>query len=102
MEVDAAMMFVGFLVAFVIIFLTKALSWVWLEPKRAERFLRRQGIKGNPYKLFFGDIKEINTMQHQAQSKPIHIDDDAATRLVPFQNQLVKVSGMLSNTTFNK
>ncbi|BAT89482.1 hypothetical protein LR48_Vigan08g023800 [Vigna angularis] len=94
MEVDAAtMMCVGILISFVIIFLTKALRWVWLEPKRAERFLRRQGIKGNPYKFFFGDMKAMGMMLHQAQSKPIQIDDDVASRLVPFQNQLVKECG---------
>jgi len=98
MEVDAAMkMFVGFLIAFVIIILTKLLSWVWLEPKSAERFLRRQGLKGNPYTLFFGDIKAITTMLHQARSKPIHIDDDVAPRLVPFPHRVVKVCGMPSN-----
>ncbi|KAL9298042.1 hypothetical protein ACSQ67_023938 [Phaseolus vulgaris] len=95
MEVDAAMMMmcVGFLIAFVIMFLTKALNWVWLEPKRAERFLRRQGLKGNPYTLFFGDIKAMSMMLHQAKSKPILINDDVAPRLAPFQNHLVKVSG---------
>ncbi|QCD87239.1 acyl-CoA oxidase [Vigna unguiculata] len=93
MEVDAAMMLVGFLVAFVIIFLTKALNWVWLVPKRAERFLRRQGMKGNPYKFFIGDMKAMGIILHQAQSKPIQIDDDVASRLVPFQNQLVKECG---------
>jgi len=98
MEVDAAMMMmcVGFLIAFVIMFLTKALNWVWLEPKRAERFLRRQGLKGNPYTLFFGDIKAMSMMLHQAKSKPILINDDVAPRLAPFQNHLVKVSGMPS------
>lgn len=101
MEVGAAtMMSVGILISFVIIFLTKALSWVWLEPKRAERFLRRQGIKGNPYNFFFGDMKVMGMMLHQAQSKPIQIDDDVACRLVPFQNQLVKECGMPSNNTF--
>jgi len=96
MEVDAAMMLVGFLVAFVIIFLTKALNWVWLVPKRAERFLRRQGMKGNPYKFFIGDMKAMGIILHQAQSKPIQIDDDVASRLVPFQNQLVKECGISS------
>ncbi|CAJ1978475.1 unnamed protein product [Sphenostylis stenocarpa] len=94
MEGDAAtMLCVGLLVAFVIVFLTKALRWVWLEPKSAERFLRRQGLKGNSYTLFFGDIKTMATMLREAKSKPLDINDDIAPRLGPFQHQLVKDCG---------
>ncbi|XP_027356819.1 cytochrome P450 CYP72A219-like [Abrus precatorius] len=94
MEVDAAtMMGVGICVAFVIILLTKALNWLWLEPKRAERFLREQGLKGNSYTLFFGDIKPMTTMLKTAKSKPININDDVVPRLTPFLHQLLKIYG---------
>ena len=90
MEVDATtMMFVGFCIAFVTILLTKALSWLWLEPKRAERYLRRQGLKGNSYTLFFGDIKAISTLIQKAKTKPLDINDDVTPRLVPFQHHLI-------------
>ncbi|KAK7313224.1 hypothetical protein VNO77_37775 [Canavalia gladiata] len=94
MEVEAAMMMcVGICIAFVIIFLTKAIKWLWVEPKRAERCLRKQGLKGNSYTLFFGDIKAISSMLHKAKSKPININDDVVPRLVPFQHQLLKNYG---------
>ncbi|KAK7405339.1 hypothetical protein VNO78_06582 [Psophocarpus tetragonolobus] len=94
MKIDATMMMgVGFCIAFVTILLTKALSWVWFEPKKAERCLRRQGLKGNSYTFFFGDVKAMSTLLHKAKSKPINIVDDVAPRLVPFQHQVVENYG---------
>ncbi|KAK7257107.1 hypothetical protein RIF29_30835 [Crotalaria pallida] len=84
---------VGFCIAFIIILVTKALNWLWLWPKRAERCLREQGLKGNSYKLLFGDAKALSMLLQKAVSKPININDDIVPRVIPFQHQLVKEYG---------
>ncbi|KAK7257108.1 hypothetical protein RIF29_30836 [Crotalaria pallida] len=85
---------VGFCIAFVVIILIrKALNWLWLSPKRLERCLREQGLKGNSYTLLFGDIKAISMSLQKATSKPININDDIVSRVLPFQHQLVQNYG---------
>nr|XP_023915634.1 cytochrome P450 CYP72A219-like [Quercus suber] len=35
------------------------LNWVWLRPKYLERCLRKQGLVGNSYRLFFSGTRRI-------------------------------------------
>ncbi|KAM7497796.1 hypothetical protein LguiA_022210 [Lonicera macranthoides] len=62
----------------------KVLNWVWFRPKKLERFLRQQGLKGNSYKVLFGDLKKISSMIKEAKSKPINISSDIAPRVMPW------------------
>ncbi|KAK7401718.1 hypothetical protein VNO78_13420 [Psophocarpus tetragonolobus] len=71
----------------------KVLNWVWLRPKRFERLLRQQGFKGNPYKLFLGDSKELLKMRNEALSKPINLSDDIVPRVVSFDQHIVNKYG---------
>ncbi|XP_027127196.1 cytochrome P450 CYP72A219-like [Coffea arabica] len=61
----------------------KVLSWVWFKPRKLEKHLKQQGFKGNPYKLFYGDFKEIGTLFQEAYSKPISLSDDIVPRVIP-------------------
>ncbi|KAK7257106.1 hypothetical protein RIF29_30834 [Crotalaria pallida] len=83
----------GFCISFVIILIRRALNWLWLSPKRLERCLREQGLKGNSYTLLFGDLKAFSNMLQKAASKPININDDIVPRVLPFQHQLVNNYG---------
>lgn len=65
------------------IFGWRILNWVWLRPRKLEKILRKQGFKGNPYKIFFGDIREVVKMLAEAKSKPIGLADDILPRVVP-------------------
>ncbi|KAF6176545.1 hypothetical protein GIB67_025730 [Kingdonia uniflora] len=40
---------------------------IWWTPKKLERALRKQGIEGPPFKLFFGNIKENFGMAKEAR-----------------------------------
>ncbi|PON69776.1 Cytochrome P450, E-class, group I [Parasponia andersonii] len=71
----------------------RALNWVWLRPKRLEKCLRQQGLKGTPYRFLYGDLKESYKMTKEARSKPINFSDDIATRVLPFVIQTVKNFG---------
>nr|AYU65305.1 root-preferentially expressed cytochrome P450 CYP-117747 [Atropa belladonna] len=70
------------------------LNWVWLRPKRLEKCLRRQGFRGNDYRLFYGDKKDMSKMIKEARnSKPISISDDILPRVIPHIFQTVKKYG---------
>ncbi|KAM5586465.1 cytochrome P450 72A397-like [Rosa sericea] len=71
------------------------LNWLWLKPKKLERCLREQGLKGNSYGLFYGDMKENSVMLTQAKSKPMNLSSshDIASRFIPFLDQTVKTYG---------
>ncbi|KAM5573281.1 cytochrome P450 CYP72A219-like [Rosa sericea] len=78
----------------------RVLNYVWLRPKKLERCLRKQGLKGNSYKLLIGDMKESFMMLKQAQSNPINLSSchDIAPRVIPFVHQTVKNYGRDSFT----
>ena len=67
----------------------RVLNGFWLRPKKLEKCLREQGLNGNSYRLFFGDLKEISKMTSQAKSKPINFTLDIAPRVFPFVHQVV-------------
>jgi hypothetical protein len=73
----------------------KMLTWLWLRPKKLEKLLREQGLKGNPYKLLVGDMKEFFKMQLEARSKPMPLSDDIVPRVFPLGYQTIAKHGIL-------
>ncbi|KAL6198998.1 hypothetical protein ACLB2K_028786 [Fragaria x ananassa] len=71
------------------------LDWLWLKPKKLERCLREQGLQGNSYRIFHGDMKENSVMLTQAKSKPMILSSshDIVSRFSPFLDQTVKTYG---------
>ncbi|XP_027064399.1 cytochrome P450 CYP72A219-like isoform X1 [Coffea arabica] len=61
----------------------RALNWAWFQPKKLQKHLKQQGFKGNPYKLIYGDFKQISSLFQEANSKPISLSDDIVPRIVP-------------------
>jgi len=79
--------------------LWKVLNWVWFRPKKLEKLLRKQGLKGNSYRILYGDMKDFSGMIKEANSKPMNIsNDDLAPRLVPFFLEIIKKYGKFSNS----
>ncbi|XP_031280561.1 cytochrome P450 72A15-like [Pistacia vera] len=72
------------------------LNEVWFRPKKLERYLRQQGLKGRPYRFMYGDIKENAMMLKEAKSKPLSISDDISPVVLPFLHKLVKDYGQNS------
>nr|WAU86891.1 birch protein [Betula platyphylla] len=92
MEVSVAAIFI--LVAITIVTVAwRILNWVWVRPKYLERRLREQGFAGNPYRIFFGDLKESSMMSKQANSKPINLSDDISPRIVPIVHHTLEKYG---------
>ncbi|KAL1560602.1 cytochrome P450 CYP72A219-like protein [Salvia divinorum] len=76
-----------------LIYLWKLLNWVWFTPKKLEKILRQQGFKGNSYKLFYGDFKEIGRIATEAVSKPMDFSNDIMPRALPIYHQTSKNHG---------
>ncbi|KAL4569953.1 hypothetical protein LXL04_025602 [Taraxacum kok-saghyz] len=55
-----------------------------------DKFLRQQGLNGNPYKFLYGDIKEMIQMITNAKLKPINLTDDIVPRVMPFIHNSIK------------
>ncbi|KAL1560589.1 unspecific monooxygenase [Salvia divinorum] len=76
--------FASTLVFLALIYTWKLLKWAYITPKRLGEALRKQGFKGNSYKLVYGDSKEMMQWVMEARNKPINLDDDIKKRVVPF------------------
>ncbi|XP_071904251.1 cytochrome P450 CYP72A219-like isoform X1 [Coffea arabica] len=93
MKTPLSVLVIFVLIMLLIFWAARTVNWVWLNPKRIERCLRKQGFNGNPYRLLYGDTKEIGSMIKAANSKPIKLSDDILPRVLPFQLHLIKTYG---------
>lgn len=57
---------------------------IWWKPKWLERNLKRQGIRGTPYKPLVGDMKEYIRLISEAWSKPLSLAHQIIPRVDPF------------------
>ncbi|XP_071733131.1 cytochrome P450 CYP72A219-like [Rutidosis leptorrhynchoides] len=91
---------VGLIVVVLLLALTtwRFLNLLWFKPKKIEKLLRAQGLKGSRYKFMFGDMKEMAQMTRQARSKPIGLDDDIVVRVSPFVHKTVEAYGKICFT----
>ncbi|KAF2287143.1 hypothetical protein GH714_038409 [Hevea brasiliensis] len=69
---------------------------IWWKPKSLERKLKKQGIKGTPYKLLVGDMKNCIRMITDAWSKPINLTHQIVQRVDPFTLNIVQKYGKIS------
>ncbi|XP_047250100.1 uncharacterized protein LOC107878455 [Capsicum annuum] len=94
MEIVASYL-VSFLFAIIlVIYAWRLLDWVWFRPRKLDKCLRKQGLKGNSYKLIFGDLKELSKSFEVAKSKPFNVsDDDISPRILPYFVESIKKHG---------
>ncbi|PIA31400.1 hypothetical protein AQUCO_04900003v1 [Aquilegia coerulea] len=78
----------------------KAFSWIWLKPKKLEKCLREQGLKGSSYKFLFGDIKEMIDSVKAARTKPMDHSHQIVPRVMPFLHDKVQKYGKTHFTWF--
>ncbi|KAI3778600.1 hypothetical protein L2E82_07980 [Cichorium intybus] len=99
MELSAEIYVAGVGFAVILVLLAwRILDLLWFKPKKIERSLRAQGLKGNSYRFMFGDSKEMAQMTRQAKSKPIDLKDDIAPRVLPFVHKSVAAYGKICFT----
>lgn len=78
-----------------LIYTWKLLNWAYISPKRLGEALRKQGFKGNSYKLVYGDLKEMMQSVMEARNKPINLDDDIKLRVSPIIVNTIHKYGIL-------
>nr|UMX47348.1 cytochrome P450 [Aralia elata] len=74
----------------------RVLNWVWLRPKKVEKLVRKQGFHGNSYRLLSGDMKQSAWLIRDAKSKPIHVSDNIAPRVIPLVSHIINNYGKKS------
>ncbi|KAJ0725304.1 putative secologanin synthase [Helianthus annuus] len=86
-------------VAAIFLFYTwRILNSLWLKPKKIEKFLRDQGLKGTPYRFLYGDLKDMMQMMIEAKTKPMSLTHDIAPRTSPFFHKSLATLGKSSFT----
>ncbi|KAL6842745.1 hypothetical protein ACP4OV_027589 [Aristida adscensionis] len=77
------------------------LEWAWWTPRRLDRALRAQGLRGTRYRLFTGDVRQNARFNREARTKPLPLGcHDIAPRVLPMFYSVVKEHGKLSFTWF--
>lgn len=66
----------------------------WLKPRKMEKCLRDQGLKGTSYKFLYGDVKEMVKRITEAYRKPINLNDDIVPRVLSFPHSVITTHGM--------
>lgn len=84
MEISYNIIITTICVVILLFYTWKVLNWAWFRPKKFEKYLRKSGLNGNPYKLLYGDLKELTNKLNEAKSKPISFSGDVPQRLIPF------------------
>ncbi|XP_027074355.1 cytochrome P450 CYP72A616 [Coffea arabica] len=77
-------------------FFLKVFYSIWWKPKWLERRLKQQGIRGNPYKLLIGDMKDFMKQITEAWSKPMSLSHQIAPRVDPFTLNTAQKYGKVS------
>ncbi|KAL6909679.1 hypothetical protein ACP4OV_001338 [Aristida adscensionis] len=71
--------------------LRETLEWAGWTPRRLERALRAQGLKGTRYRLFTGDVRENARLNREARTKPLPLGcHDIAPRVLPMIHSVIK------------
>ncbi|XP_027341632.1 cytochrome P450 CYP72A219-like [Abrus precatorius] len=80
----------------------KLISKFWWGPKSVEKQLRKQGVRGNSYKLFNGDVEVLKKCTAEALSMPISLNHQIVPRVMPFFHQMVENHGKVSLSWFGR
>jgi len=71
------------------------LEWAWLSPRRMERALRAQGLRGTRYRFLWGDLKEERRLTGAALARPVPMNrpHDILPRVSPLLHRAVQEHG---------
>ncbi|KAL5804845.1 hypothetical protein ACOSQ3_031647 [Xanthoceras sorbifolium] len=99
MDITSTSFLSGFTTIVIAWLFMMVVEWVWLKPKKLEKWLRQQGFSGNSYRLFHGDMKEMSAMRKEATAKPINLSDshhNIVPRILPFVHHIITKYGKKS------
>jgi hypothetical protein len=79
----------------------RLLERLWWGPRRLERALRAQGLRGTSYRFLTGDLMEYGRFNKKTWSKPLPLGcHDIAGHVAPFVNGVVREHGKKCFTWF--
>nr|CAB3477689.1 unnamed protein product [Digitaria exilis] len=72
----------------------RLLNKLWWKPRRLERALRAQGLRGTSYRFLTGDLKEFGRLNKEAWARPLPLGcHDIVPRVTPFLYSNVREHG---------
>ncbi|KQK08829.1 cytochrome P450 72A15 isoform X1 [Brachypodium distachyon] len=72
----------------------RLLDRLWWHPRRHERALRAQGLRGTPYRFLVGDVNAYERQNKEARSRPMPLRcHDIAPHVAPFLHNAVREHG---------
>jgi hypothetical protein len=75
----------------------RALEWAWWRPRRLERALRSQGLRGTAYRSLAGDALLLVRLSKEARSQTMQLGcHDIVPRAMPLHHQTMKEHGACS------
>jgi hypothetical protein len=75
----------------------RALEWAWWRPRRLERALRSQGLRGTAYRSLAGDMPLLVRLNKEARSRTMPLGcHDVVPRALPLFHQAMKEHGACS------
>ncbi|XP_059068916.1 cytochrome P450 734A1-like [Cryptomeria japonica] len=63
------------------------------KPLQVKKSFEAQGIRGPPYRLFYGNSPDISRMINEQKSKPMPLSHDILPRVLPYYHQWSKTYG---------
>ncbi|KAL6615619.1 hypothetical protein ACP70R_037889 [Stipagrostis hirtigluma subsp. patula] len=79
----------------------RLLERLWWQPRRLERALRAQGLRGTSYRFLTGDLKDYARLAKEAGSRPLPPRcHDIAPRVAPFLHKNIQEHGKTSMSWF--
>ncbi|KAJ4752868.1 Cytochrome P450 [Rhynchospora pubera] len=79
----------------------RALEWAWLRPRRLERLLRQQGLRGTAYRSLAGDVKENTRLNEEARRiNLMPLSHDITARVEPLLHSTMREYGKHSFTWY--
>ncbi|CAM0881359.1 unnamed protein product [Alopecurus aequalis] len=81
--------------------LHRLLDRLWWRPRRLERELRAQGIRGTSYRFLVGDLREQGRLNKEAWSRPLPLRcHDIGPHVAPFLSDSIREHGKVSLSWF--
>ncbi|KAL1337730.1 hypothetical protein HN51_032422 [Arachis hypogaea] len=80
----------------------KLVHEMWWKPRRMEKMLRQQGIRGSSYRVINGDISVMNKCDRVAASKAITLNHQIVPRVFPFYHNMIQQYGEVSLSWFGR
>lgn len=81
------------IVAASVTWVAKLLDWLWFRPRKLEKILRKQGLNGNPYRPFLGDLRDMIKFMKADQSRTIELSDDVLPHIFSYYHQTIDKYG---------